>query len=233
LTNVLTLFRQLIDCSTTNTGERPNLKYLFEQAIVLFEAILFPPKMKNLRFATGTPILNATADASSSHENGEVDDIDGHKTKEQYRIDFASDLCQLSFEFAINDENQSDFAHCLYFFTHLLNASTGSHRHIVAKLSEKYHDKLTIPEHFYQHQARPLIQKAIGNQCALDSIVELTVRTLDTFESSAAVVEGVLADLIQVRSRPSSRLFADLVVLFVVGIVTSFLFLTDIDCLSL
>lgn len=202
LNSILTLFRELINQSSASNGESPDLKYIFEQSVVLFETVLFPPKMKNLRFAatTASSSTDLSSFESTTFQSDENDELDYNNQKDNYLIGFARDLCQLCFQFCLDHSNHSAFEHSLNFFTHLLNASTVNHVQIVEKLTERNNAQTTTPERFYANYARPLIQKSIEQHCSLDQIVELTIRILDTFESSDDVVERVLADLIQMES---------------------------------
>ena len=201
LNSVLTLFRELIN-QPSLTNESSDLKYIFEQSVVLFETVLFPPKMKNLRFAASTAASSTDLSSleSTTSQSDQKDELDYNNQKDTYLIGFARDLCQLCFQFCLEHSNHSAFEHSLNFFTHLLNSSTLNHIQIVEKLTEKNNAQETTPERFYSNYARPLIQKSIEEHCSLDQIVELTIRILDTFESSDVVVERVLADLIQLEA---------------------------------
>ena len=201
LNNVLLLYRNLII-------ESNDLKYIFEQSAILFETILSPPKLKNLRFATIT-INSSSTDLSSidstTFQIDDDDDIDNINKKETYLIQFATDLCQLCFKFCTEHSNQSAFEYSLDLFTRLLNSSSTNNIEIMKKLTNENDNNNTIPQTFYTEYARPLIKIAIKQHCSLDDIVDLTIQILNTFDSSEATVEHVLADLIQVRKKNHRR----------------------------
>jgi hypothetical protein len=200
LNSLLLLFHDLINQSSSINES----KYIFEQSAILFETILSPPKLKNLRFAATTIATSSSTDLSSIDSatfQAEDDDeeIENNNQKETYLIQFATNLCQYSFQFCIEHSNHSSFEHGLDFFTRLLNSSTTNNTEIITKLTNQIDNTETIPEIFYSNYARPLIKIAIEQHCSLDDIVELTIQILNTFDSSEAVVERVLADLIQVK----------------------------------
>jgi hypothetical protein len=196
LNNVLSLFRDIINQSN-------DLKYTFEQSGILFETILSPPKLKNLRFAATTIITSSSTDLSSvdstTFQTEDDEETDNTNQKDRYLIQFATNLCQYCFQFCTEHSNQSAFEYSLDLFTRLLTSSTSSNTEIITKLTNEIDNTDTIPEIFYLNYARPLIKMAIEQHCSLDNIVELTIQILNTFDSSELVVERVLADLIQVR----------------------------------
>jgi hypothetical protein len=98
LNNLLSLFRDLINQSSSTIES----KYIFEQSAILFETILSPPKLKNLRFAVTTIATSSSTDLSSIDSTTfqtEDDEIDDNNQKEIYLIQFATDLCQYCFQF--------------------------------------------------------------------------------------------------------------------------------------
>ncbi|CAF2944412.1 unnamed protein product [Rotaria sp. Silwood2] len=204
LNNVLSLFHDLINLSSSSINESNDLKNIFEQSTILFETILSPPKLKTLRFAATTTITSSSTDLSSMESTTfQVEDdneIDNNNEKEIYLIQFSTDLCQYCFQFCIKYSNHTSFEHGLNLFTRLLNSSTSNNIEIVKKLTNENHDTNTIPEIFYLNYAKPLMKIAIERHCSLDYIVELTIQILNTFDSSEVVVERVLADLMQLES---------------------------------
>ncbi len=200
LNNLLSLFRDLINQSSSTIES----KYIFEQSAILFETILSPPKLKNLRFAVTTIATSSSTDLSSIDSTTfqtEDDEIDDNNQKETYLIQFATDLCQYCFQFCTEHSNRSSFEHSLDLFTRLLSFTTSNNTEIITKLTNSTEQTTTIPEIFYSNYARPLIIIAIEQHCSLDCIVELTIQILNTFDSSEVVVERVLADLIQVGKK--------------------------------
>jgi len=202
----LSLFRDLINQSSS-TNESNDLKYIFEQSAILFETILSPPKLKNLRFAATTVITSSSTDLSSvdsttfQTEDNDDEENNNNNQKDNYLIQFATNLCQYCFQFCIEQPTPSAFEYSLDLFTRLLNPSTSNSIEIITKLTEKNDNTATIPEIFYLNNARPTIKIAIEQHCSLDNIVELTIQILNTFDSSEVVVENVLADLIKVRNK--------------------------------
>jgi hypothetical protein len=179
------------------------LKYIFEQSAILFETILSPPKLKNLRFAATTIITTSSTDLSSIDSTtfqteDDDDEIENNNHKEIYLNQFATNFCQYCFQFCTEHPNHSAFEYSLDLFTRLLNSSTSNNIEIITKLTNQTETTTTIPEIFYLNYARPLIKIAIEQHCSLDHIVDLTIQILNTFDSSEVVVERVLADLIQV-----------------------------------
>ncbi|CAF0848180.1 unnamed protein product [Rotaria sordida] len=203
LNNVLSLFHKLINPSSS-INESNDLKYIFEQSAILFETILSPPKLKNLRFAATTTTTSSSTDLSSidstTFQTEDDDELDNNNQKEIYLIQFATDLCQYCFQFCIKYSDHSSFQHGLDLFTRLLNSSTSNNIEIIKKLTDAYDNTNTIPEIFYLNYAKPLMKIAIEQHCSLDHIVELTIQILNTFDSSEGVVERVLADLMQLES---------------------------------
>ncbi|CAF3382089.1 unnamed protein product [Rotaria sp. Silwood1] len=206
LNNVLSLFHDLINPSSSSSiiNETNDLKYIFEQSAILFETILSPPKLKNLRFAATTRITSSSTDLSSidstTFQVEDDNEIDNNNQKEIYLIQFATNLCQYCFEFCTKYSNHTSFEHGLNLFTRLLNPSTSNNIEIIKKLTNEIDNTNTIPEIFYLNYAKPLIKIAIEQHCSLDYIVELTIQILNTFDSSDIVVERVLADLMQLES---------------------------------
>ena len=196
LNKLLAFFHDLI----TQNFSLNESKYIFEQSAILFETILSPPKLKNLRFAANTVTTSSSTDLSSidsaSFQIEDENDVDDNNEKESYLIQFATNLCQYSFQFCID---HSAFEHGLDFFTRLLNSSTANTKEIITKLTEPMNSDVTIPEIFYGNYAKPLIKIAIEQHCALDDIVQITIQVLNSFNSSDVIVERVLADLIQVK----------------------------------
>lgn len=190
LNDLLTFFHDLI----TQNFSLNESKYIFEQSAILFETILSPPKLKNLRFAANTVTTSSSTDLSSIDSTSfQIKDEDDNNDKESYLIQFATNLCRYSFQFCIDHPT---FEHGLDFFTRLLNSSTMNTKEIITKLTDS---NVTIPEIFYGNYAKPLIQIAIEQHYALDNIVQITIQVLNSFNSSDVIVERVLADLIQVN----------------------------------
>lgn len=202
LNNLLSFFHDLI---TQNISLNES-KYIFEQSAILFETILSPPKLKNLRFAANTATTSSSTDLSSIDSTtfqieDEDDDVnEDNNDKESYLIQFASHLCQYAYQFCLDHPDHSAFEHGLDFFTRLLNSSTANTTEIVKKLTEQTESSATTPERFYGNYAKPLIKIAIEQRYALDDIVQITIQVLNSFNSSDAIVERVLADLIQLES---------------------------------
>ncbi|UJR36748.1 hypothetical protein I4U23_029463 [Adineta vaga] len=203
LNSVLLLFHDLINQSSAS-GESNDLKYIFDQSAILFDTILSPPKLKNLRFAVTTIKTSSSTDLSSidsaTFQTEDTDDLENNNQKDKYLIQFATKLCQYCFQFCIAHPTHPAFEHSLDLFTRLLNASTSNSTEIITKLTEKPDSTNTIPELFYLNYARPLISISIEQHCSLDLIVELTIQILNTFDSSETIVERVLADLIKLES---------------------------------
>ncbi|CAF3531422.1 unnamed protein product [Adineta steineri] len=202
LNSVLELFRDLVNQSSTSSESNDLLKYIFEQSSILFETILCPPKLKNLRFAVKTSSSNdlSSMDSATFQTDDNDDDVENNNQKDTYLIEFAMNLCQYCFQFCIEHPKDLTFEYSLDLFTRLLNPSTSNNIEIITKLINNNDNTNTIAEIFYLNYARPLIQIAIERHCSLDSIVELTIQILNTFDSSEVVVERVLADLIKLES---------------------------------
>lgn len=202
LNSVLSLFHDLINL-TLSTNETVDLKYVFEQATILFETILSPPKPKTLRFAATTIVTSSSNDLSSIDSTtfqteDDDDNIDTNNQKENYLIKFTNSLCKYCFQFCTENSTHSSFEHCLALFIGLLNSSASNNNEIIKTLTNRTDTANSIPEIFYMDYARPLMKIAIEQHCSLDNILELTIETLNVFDSSEVVVERVLADLIQV-----------------------------------
>lgn len=197
LDKLLAFFHDLI----TQNFALNESKYIFEQSAILFETILSPPKLKNLRFAANTATTSSSTDLSSIDSSTfQIEDEDEPTNeKDSYLIQFTTHLCQYSFQFCLDHPDQSAFEHGLDFFTRLLNSSTTNTKDIIKKLTEGIDSNITIPEIFYGNYAKPLIQIAIVQHYALDEIVQITIQVLNSFNSSDMIVERVLADLIQVK----------------------------------
>ncbi|CAF1307117.1 unnamed protein product [Rotaria magnacalcarata] len=202
LNSVLSLFRDLINPTTTN--ESIDLKYIFQQSALLFETILSPPKLKNLRFAATTTSFSdiSSVDSTTFQAEDDADDnIDNNNNqKELYLIQFTTDLCRYCFQFCTENPNQSSFEHSLNLFTRLLNSSISNDVEIIKKLINTNDNINSIPDVFYLYYARPLMKIAIEQHFSLDDILELTIQILYVFDSSEVVVERVLADLIKLES---------------------------------
>lgn len=201
LNNVLSLFRDLIYQTSSSANES---KYIFEQSAILFETILSPPKLKNLRFATTSSKASSSTDLSSidstTFQNEDDDnENDNNLQKDNYLIQFATNLSEYCFKFSIEHPDQPSFEYSLDLFTRLLNSSISNNTEVITKLTDRTESTDTIPEVFYINYARPLIKIAIEQHYSLDDIVDLTIQILNTFDSSEVVVERVLADLIQVK----------------------------------
>ncbi|CAF0922372.1 unnamed protein product [Adineta ricciae] len=204
LNSVSSLFHNLINQPSTTTTESNDLKYIFDQSAVLFDTILSPPKLKNLRFAVTTIKTSSSTDLSSidsaTFQAEDTDDIDNNDQKDKYLTGFATKLCQDCFQFCLNNPTHPAFENSLDLFTRLLNSSASNSTEIITKLAENLDSTTTIPELFYLNYARPLITVAIEQHCSLDHIVDLTIQVLNTFDSSETIVERVLADLIKLES---------------------------------
>jgi hypothetical protein len=145
--------------------------------------------------------MDSTTFQTEDNDDGENNNNNNNNQKDNYLIQFATNLCQYCFQFCIEHSNHSAFEYSLDLFTRLLNPSTSNSIEIITKLTEKNDNTATIPEIFYLNYARPTIKIAIEQHCSLDHIVELTIQILNTFDSSEVVVERVLADLIKVRNK--------------------------------
>ena len=217
LNSVSSLFHNLTNQPSTTTTESNDLKYIFDQSAVLFDTILSPPKLKNLRFAVAAIKTSSSTDLSSmdsaTFQAEDTDDIDNSDQKDKYLTGFATKLCQDCFQFCLNNPTHPAFENSLDLFTRLLNSSTSNSTEIITKLAENLDSTNTIPELFYLNYARPLITIAIEQHRSLDHIVDLTIQVLNTFDSSETIVERVLADLIKVghlleKNRHSNHFFS-------------------------
>jgi hypothetical protein len=215
LNHVLVRYADLIETTSSNNNDSSlDFKSIFEQSISLFVTIVFPSKLKTLRFATTTTTTTTTTavDASAiDHASTNpttfdtLDDDEIDSRKEQYLISFASDLCRVCYRFAIDLKHRSTFEYSSHLFIHLLNASTTNHIGIIERLTHTDDSSMKTPEKFYFDYGRTLIQISIEQNCSLDQIVELTIRILDIFQSSDTIVERILADLIQVNIEYTCR----------------------------
>lgn len=189
LESLVDLFETLTKSSFVDHEDSKNF---FEQSEYLFETILFPAKVKSLRFASSETELDYATGETNAPSNDE-------NRREAQRIELIARVCRICSNFS----SEQSFR----VFANLLNASNSNFNSIVAKLSTlKNENQMSVPESFYFEIARPFIQTAIERRSSLDQTVELTIKVLDRFQSDEFLVERVLADLIQVLL-PKTRTF--------------------------
>ena len=193
------------------------MKHVLEQSAILFDTILYSPKLKNLRFATTTILNLSSADLSSldstlfQNDDDDNNNNNNNNEKEIYLTRLAVDLYQDCFQFCIEHPTHSAFEQCLDILIRFVNSSISNNIEIIKKLTNESNGTNTIPEIFYLNYTKPLMKIAIERRCSLDHIVELTIQVLHSFDSTEDVVERILADLIQVRMKELVSFFFQII----------------------
>ncbi|CAF1230108.1 unnamed protein product [Didymodactylos carnosus] len=191
LNNVLLLFSSIIN----KQPPVDDLKYIFEQAGHLFETVLLPPKQKSLRFASSSPQLLNNGDTLFADDSDEKSD-----EQNDYLIELSIQLCRLCFDYCLKNKDEISYEYSLDLFSHLLSINNEQNsKIIITKLTEEK-DVNSVAELFYLNYEKPLLVISIEKQSTLDHVLQLTIYTLNLFNSSAQCVERVLADLIKLES---------------------------------